>query len=1239
MSKRLLIKITLFCFMFLCFGFFFCFRLQVNAESLPNQEDVNLYIDDDTLIESRDYKIFDYPDLIATRGAVAKRGGFMGGFEYQYIGIDDPIVEIVPKSFFYTECSEAVLGEEYGFYIKTTSTSKENKIYYSTVLVFDVNTDTDLVKNEDRVIVKIEPLFQYNYLCLKESGVAHIHGFVMDYSVNEPWVIPYPSKMQNTTFDYSLEYNMEERYYIKDISFGASLFNEQTLNKGDESYNPYDDYGSYFTGFDYSYSGKHRVKDGFSGEDLGWNIADTIMYGLGYLDVIPVIGSVTAVIGQIYDTVSLVNNWTTFGVDTYIGVNGSIKQIEKKITATCYYQNRDDQLKYYRDKDNNSYLIKTAALGINTDDNDSIWYGINDNVTGYFNINHSALNGRSPEYTRFTNHIVLKIVDSSGETVVTTVDKITTNHLREKTTKDLTLEKEELVYLLPNGFNSYSFIAPFSSDYNIQINTTEAMQVTINGTKYSGSKINISTLIHAGDELYIKTDGNSKISIGKIKISPNSNRQNISIANGEQYLLCIDSLSGLKELSINNTNVVIDKIFYMSNYKLVSYENYGTISPDDIISYPFKTHTKFYVVLHNKTSNLISNVVLSINDIRSLTIGNQTDVNLYPNMTYFKLNALEGGQYIQTITNISDKNFVYKVLDSNLNVIPNGYSYTSGEFIMTFDSDKTYYIGITNGNDCRNAKLIINSRSNAYQWEIIGGQYTSGYKTFDRSIRLKRGYTYTLKFWINNQISDTSLFSEDDPNNYYGGYNISVNSNGTLSIPTTAPIGGSGITIKAKYYNTDASYDHTLKVIPEFENTISNLSCTNNDDLSFSFQSPRYVKSFDYKISIGSLSKNFSMNISNYSSSNYVEKSILDDYKTMNYTGVGNITINITKLYVSTAINGTSSYNCNFTVSVHNLFASGTGTSNDPYLIACYRHLNNIRNLSSDRISGCFKLINNIYCPDSSTGYYWDASWEILPNFFGTFDGNSCQIIRSNIVINKDDSYTDSEQGLFRVNYGTIKNLTLYDSGTFTYYQEGFDPNKIIYSGMFCGSNYGTIENCAYRSNDNSMCFFVPRAYVGGITGWNAGRIKYCTVQSVNISGFGHKGGIAGYNDSIGTIENCQVYGKIINRYRDAEQEDQYSVGGIVGINHGDLYNCSNYAKIEFWCSNTPTESRTLQPRMGLFIGTNYGSYESCRNYGSVDTTGLQTVKWTTGSLWWKEEHIFYQTLYCGGYCGEDLNV
>lgn len=201
--------------------------------------------------------------------------------------------------------------------------------------------------------------------------------------------------------------------------------------------------------------------------------------------------------------------------------------------------------------------------------------------------------------------------------------------------------------------------------------------------------------------------------------------------------------------------------------------------------------------------------------------------------------------------------------------------------------------------------------------------------------------------------------------------------------------------------------------------------------------------------------------------------------------------------------------------------------------------------------------------------------------------------------------------GLFDVNTGTIKNLTI--------------KGKISSSsGMFggiVGANGGTVENC-----HNAGTIIGENDYVGGIVGLNgdyfgaldikAGTVIGCS-NIGTVDGRQYVGGIVGQVNG-GMVQNCTNTGTV---------GGQWYVGGIVGLNSGDgtVDNCHNNKTVTGitivggivgmngyadWgggtvskCSNTGTvdDGQSGNGYVGGIVGyANLGMVQECNNTGAV---------------------------------------
>ncbi|MBR4495569.1 MAG: hypothetical protein IKP12_00370 [Acholeplasmatales bacterium] len=1175
------------------------------------------YVNSDSLLNSDTYSIKDYPEIINSRGGIRNHGT---GYYWENIGMDDYIVDIIPKSLFSIEGNQFCIGDEYGFFINTVKEVVCNapyaSLYNSTVMVFDIDVNVDLIETNNNIVFTVEPLFEYNYLCLNGNAKYSYCSFDFDYSLEEPWIILNPVYTDYSNNEFKCL--MSSEYYLKDISIGACLLNENSLNYGDEGYNPLDDNGCFFTGFDYSLDASYLRTKNVDWYELIQNGADNIRWGFGWLDTIPGIGSVTATLGQIYDFANLTKN-NTICLKNFVNdyLKNDLIPYNKGLTASYFYPNKMEQLTYYKDTIGNPFLVKKAGIEINTAGENSLLFGVNDCLKTYFTVNYTTSDNEC-EFTRLINHLVLKISKIDGETIETS-GRIVTNYFGEKNKTILTYNSEK-IYLLPNGFNMFKFVPEYAGYYDIKVSISGDVKIKINDEFLSINKsLEITKYFKLNEEVIIKIYGNAQSQRGTIQIDNSNQLNDIEIESECEYVLSLNGISGVNWIYTNNDNIVITKLKYYDNNNSIVYYSFNFL--ESKITIPLKSENKYYVYIKNK-SNVKLETSISIDPVRQIYCDSPNQVVLTSNITYYKVVNDNGGQYIFSFFNDYSNEYLCTLLDSNLEVIPNLKKEDRGIYNISLDENKVYYIGITNYKNT-NAKIVFKKADNAYSW-LIKSNGDTVYDGFDDLIYLERGNSYIVRLKINGEVTNLRYSSEDLNN--APNYNLEVSSDGKLTIPLSTPLGGNGLRIEAE--NSYGEYfSNKIYIIPTINLNRITMTTYNDDDFGFGLNIPREIKGINYIIDNKIKCE---INNINLDSRNTIYQSIKDDYLKCASLNISNIQIKVYELKYIDIYNRVQIKGCDLSCALeNNFFYSGNGTNEKPYLINCLRHFENLRKLNDNKLY--FKLSNNIIC---------EKNWEPLPEFNGFFDGNNYSI--NGIKMEISSSCTEDSFGLFTKNYGTIKNLIINESGTHTQNQKGFNPNKYIYSGMFCGQNYGSIENCKYKSNNINMCFFVPAVYVGGIAGYNSGTISKCYVYSHNVDGYGNKGGICGINTINGKVIDCIFDGLITNRYEKDDQLEQYSVGGFVGINYGEVEYCKNYGKIKFSLGNYPetklSDSRTMQPRMGLYIGTNYGTYKGNVSYIDIDTKGLKIVKWETGALWWKKTYTFDQTYYCGNECGENKN-
>lgn len=225
-------------------------------------------------------------------------------------------------------------------------------------------------------------------------------------------------------------------------------------------------------------------------------------------------------------------------------------------------------------------------------------------------------------------------------------------------------------------------------------------------------------------------------------------------------------------------------------------------------------------------------------------------------------------------------------------------------------------------------------------------------------------------------------------------------------------------------------------------------------------------------------------------------------------------------------------------------YASGNGTSADPYLITREEHLRTLArrtSLMDENWSGkYFELGNNIDNIATTADNPWfpiglqQAKTTFSTYFYGTFDGRDHTI--SGIF-----HFAGPDTGLFGDTSGAIRNLTIAGDIICDY-----TGSTMIQCGGIAAYSDAVLTNC--RHTGSIACKDkAPKVIAGGIVGNGQGTIDGC-IQSggtIEVSGTEELqvGGIAG-GASDKTVSGCRNESTIIS----TQQGSQYNyTGGIIG--------------------------------------------------------------------------------------------
>ena len=338
-----------------------------------------------------------------------------------------------------------------------------------------------------------------------------------------------------------------------------------------------------------------------------------------------------------------------------------------------------------------------------------------------------------------------------------------------------------------------------------------------------------------------------------------------------------------------------------------------------------------------------------------------------------------------------------------------------------------------------------------------------------------------------------------------------------------------------------------------------------------------YYLSSSATIGIGGTSSNTSGVVDSFTATTRTSHSTRDDI-TIAVAGTVTVTINGTTVYsLLDALNygqnqlnstqqgefyvwGANSANAYPTIK-YTAWGTGSGTSwagfggddgssaAKAYLIENERHLKNFYtnvNGGTTYSNKFFKLAANIAISSST----WRAAGSSSRTFAGNFNGQGFTISNMNITTASNGS-NGTYMGMFGYNTGTVQNLHITGSMSGT-----------SYVGGVVGYNTGTIENVTFTGTITAT-----GSYIGGVVGVNNGTVHGCSHKgNVTASNptFGLAvGGIAGINLSTKTIKNCYSDGLSGTSISYTVGGSKYQwVGGIVGQNHGYVYNSYNNKKV-----------------------------------------------------------------------------
>ena len=289
-----------------------------------------------------------------------------------------------------------------------------------------------------------------------------------------------------------------------------------------------------------------------------------------------------------------------------------------------------------------------------------------------------------------------------------------------------------------------------------------------------------------------------------------------------------------------------------------------------------------------------------------------------------------------------------------------------------------------------------------------------------------------------------------------------------------------------------------LEITPVYTVTFEGIDITNDEELTFNWVQTDDLATIYYEVSNGTISCNGSVDTTGYVVGNTYGEGLTQYLSSF---GISNVTITISKIDVTTS-KGAMAVNLKtpFTAKVHMAYASGSGTKNNPYIISCNRHFENMGiNTDADTYFTITK--------------YLKLEGNVIEDFYGIIESKDLVVI----------SWTPEDKqkmGIIINNSGTIRNLQV--NVNYNFNLTGLWGHTV--GGIVCNNeDSGLIENCSVTMIRASKLNHTTT--VGGIAGINNGTINNCYATVDVITG-GTFGGIAGIN--YGTITDSCGMGDIV---------------------------------------------------------------------------------------------------------------
>ena len=299
-------------------------------------------------------------------------------------------------------------------------------------------------------------------------------------------------------------------------------------------------------------------------------------------------------------------------------------------------------------------------------------------------------------------------------------------------------------------------------------------------------------------------------------------------------------------------------------------------------------------------------------------------------------------------------------------------------------------------------------------------------------------------------------------------------------------------------------------------------------------------------------------------------------------------------------------------------FAGGSGTPEDPYLIATADQLYNVRN----HLDKHFGQIADLDLSGYRSGSGWAPIGTSADTFTGTYNGDGHTI--GNLFIKQAGAsnvripaglfgYTGAGAEICNLELKSVDVTGCYYVGSLVGNNSGGITNVSVSgkvtgewdTGGLVGLNKGTIIGSAFTGAVTGTKKIEYGDWIGGLVGYNLGAITNCWADATVVSEGDNVGGLVGESLTAGIITRSCSAGTVT--------ADDY-IGGLTGANSGEITECYSLCMVKGDLD------------VGGMVGGNSGPITDSFAAGSVigmnqkgGLVGSSTDVTITGCYWDKE--------------------